>query len=566
MDGLYMKENLKKRDNYNLNERIYNNIVENDYSKYIHKYSYNKRTIKLRNCNLILICCILFNLLKLTILNETNIINSEYSYIILKINNSGISNLLSERYSHILPDEILINGENQTELKKSYKLKGKENTIKLIWKRKLNSTLNMFLGCKNITDFDLSHFDTSKVTNMKAMFSQCTITSLDLSSLDTSNVQILTQMFDDCPKIQSLSLSNFKTSQLTNLDYMFFHCYSLTSLDLSNFDTSKLTQINSLLSGCNCLKYLNLDNLIIRNDSYYNDLISGTSDSLIIISNDNKWNRTLKNSLKIICINNDNFQFNSKTCYMKNEIGQSNKKLLCDSCNNDKTNNNFLMKYEDFISNNSLINCHNSIEGYYLDKNDLFYKKCYSTCKNCNNLGNDDQHNCTECNKGFKYIMINNTNYKNCYEKCPFYFFVDILTNNFYCTLNETCPENYNKLIVNKSQCINDCSLDEVYKYEYNNKCYKEPKIATSFVSEISLTTEINKIKETENYELNSDYEKIENTLIPEKNASIDDCIKLGLYEFNKSCFKECPEGTMISKFKKYSCDKICPKIYYMKI
>ena len=117
-----MKENLKKRDNYNLNERIYNNIVENDYSKYIHKYSYNKRTIKLRNCNLILICCILFNLLKLTILNETNIINSEYSYIILKINNSGISNLLSERYSHILPDEILINGENQTELKKSYNL------------------------------------------------------------------------------------------------------------------------------------------------------------------------------------------------------------------------------------------------------------------------------------------------------------------------------------------------------------------------------------------------------------------------------------------------------------
>ena len=36
------------------------------------------------------------------------------------------------------------------------------------------------------------------------------------------------------------------------------------------------------------------------------------------------------------------------------------------------------------------------------------------------------------------------------------------------------CPINYNKLIEDKKECISDCSKDNLYKYEFKNKCYTE--------------------------------------------------------------------------------------------
>ena len=33
-------------------------------------------------------------------------------------------------------------------------------------------------------------------------------------------------------------------------------------------------------------------------------------------------------------------------------------------------------------------------EGFYLDENDLFYKKCFSKCKTSNKKGNETYHNC----------------------------------------------------------------------------------------------------------------------------------------------------------------------------
>ena len=64
----------------------------------------------------------------------------------------------------------------------------------------------------------------------------------------------------------------------------------------------------------------------------------------------------------------------------------------------------------------------------------------------------------------------------------------------------------------------------------------------------------------TESGSMITDYDTSEYTLNPQKNISIDECFKLGFYEFNNSCYENCPEETMISKIKKYHCDKICPK------
>ena len=112
----------------------------------------------------------------------------------------------------------------------------------------------MFLGCEYLTALDLSSFDTSQVTNMKEMFSGCSsLTSLDLTSFNTSKVTDMVLMLAGCSSLTTLDLSSFDTSQLTYMSGMFWDCESLTSLDLSGFDTSKVTDMSYMFSGCSSL-------------------------------------------------------------------------------------------------------------------------------------------------------------------------------------------------------------------------------------------------------------------------------------------------------------------------
>ena len=41
--------------------------------------------------------------------------------------------------------------------------------------------------------------------------------------------------------------------------------------------------------------------------------------------------------------------------------------------------------------------------GYYLDENDLSFKKCYNSCKTCEINGTEMEHNCIECNDNNTY-------------------------------------------------------------------------------------------------------------------------------------------------------------------
>jgi hypothetical protein len=115
-------------------------------------------------------------------------------------------------------------------------------------------------------------------------------------------------------------------------------------------------------------------------------------------------------------------------------------------------------------------------EGYYLDSDDLKYKKCFDTCKNCYGFGNEINNNCSECKSN--YILSNGSSYnflyelningyKNCYIKCPHYFYFDKNTNIYFCTENKTCYVTHNKLIYEKDECVNKCEEDDNYKYEF---------------------------------------------------------------------------------------------------
>ena len=150
---------------------------------------------------------------------------------------------------------------------------------------------------------------------------------------------------------------------------------------------------------------------------------------------------------------------------------------LCISCND-----NYYPILNEENNFDKFINCYTgNKEGYYLDIIDEYYKPCYFTCKTCNDSGNESFHNCLTCHPD--YEMIENLNGdKNCYQKCNNYFYFDNEGNYICLDVNE-CPDNFNKLIFEKNQCIDQCNKHFYYNYEFQNKCYHECPKNISYIS-----------------------------------------------------------------------------------
>ena len=144
----------------------------------------------------------------------------------------------------------------------------------------------------------------------------------------------------------------------------------------------------------------------------------------------------------------------------------------------------FSVIYNNTINNYSLIN-HLNFEnnrqcneinpiGYYINENNI-YQKCYSNCDYCINKGNDIYHNCTECNKKFFYeLHFDLIDTINCYKKCLFNSYYNETSKKYYCTINSSCPEEYNKLIPEKNICIDKCDKDSNSRYEFRHTCYEK--------------------------------------------------------------------------------------------
>ena len=80
------------------------------------------------------------------------------------------------------------------------------------------------------------------------------------------------------------------------------------------------------------------------------------------------------------------------------------------------------------------------------------FKKCYFTCEECEIKGNNTFHNCLECNGNFIFNISFN-NYTNCYRKCPHYYYYFDNDNNYHCTINASCPNDYPYLSKDKLEC-----------------------------------------------------------------------------------------------------------------
>jgi len=137
----------------------------------------------------------------------------------------------------------------------------------------------MFIDCTSLTSLDLSGFDTSSVTDMRSMFDHCTsLTSLDLSGFDTSSVTDMGAMFQNCASLTSLDVSSFDTSNVTHMFFMFDCCESLTSLDLASFDTSNVIDMDAMFGGCKRLTGLDLSGFDTSNVTSMDYMFSNCED------------------------------------------------------------------------------------------------------------------------------------------------------------------------------------------------------------------------------------------------------------------------------------------------
>ena len=364
------------------------------------------------------------------ILSNVNFAYSYISEINITINGTGKQQILSDYssyclystgYFNSLPNETLVNGVPQnSNFRYVDNLVNQINIITMRWNYQVTTCSQMFMNLNNISSIDLSNFDASKVENFSCMFLGCTsLKSINLNNVNTSSAINMAGMFDGCSGLETLNLSSFYTSNVTYMNNMFNGCTSLKSLDLSNFKTPELEDTRFMFQLCSSLVLLNLINFDTSKITKSEWMFLDVNENLIYCADESKIaNIKLSSSYSYIedYTNNCNH-----SCFINSQSKYIIEKNECiDNCTNDK---NYSYEY-----NNN----------------------CYKSCPIRTNISPNNSHLCED--------II-----------CPKYYYFDEF-NNYNCT-NE-CTDKYNKIIIEKGKCIDDCSKDKKYKFEYNNICY----------------------------------------------------------------------------------------------
>ncbi len=130
----------------------------------------------------------------------------------------------------------------------------------------------LFYDCQKLKNINLSNWQVGNVTLMNYMFYGChSITSLDIANWDVRKVTTLERFlsrnsrFSQQMNISEIDISGWQTDSLTNMNHMFQGCQKLTSLDMSGWNTSQVTQMAAVFEICEGLKTLNVSGWDVSN-------------------------------------------------------------------------------------------------------------------------------------------------------------------------------------------------------------------------------------------------------------------------------------------------------------
>ena len=143
---------------------------------------------------------------------------------------------------------------------------------------KVTSMSEMFTDCPNLTYINTKSFTTDNVTTMSRMFAKCSgITELDLSSWNTSKVTNIKEMFSGCTSLETLDISGWSLTKTKDISSVFYGLTSLKTLNVSNVDTSTITSMSNLFENCSSLTELDLSSWDTSNVNYFTYAFRGCS-------------------------------------------------------------------------------------------------------------------------------------------------------------------------------------------------------------------------------------------------------------------------------------------------
>ena len=501
------------------------------------------------------------------------------------------------------PNEVYINGKNQSTVQSFYQFDEEETYIKLAWKNTITSFLGMFCNCGHILELNLSHFNTSQETNIQIMFQDChLLTSIDLSNIDISKSVSIAGMFYNCYSLISLDLSRFETSICTNFGHTFCNCSSLKEINISHFNTQNVNYMDNTFNGCTSLISPHPENIDMTKVIFLDNMFLNCNNLVYVNIRNYKQSKTLGSSYYfnqspknlVVCTEDEDLIdiIENHECHIVNCLGDwynYRKKIIKDDnkCTDDCTLINYKYEYNyecytncqsgTYIKNYKCFDCNPHCKEYYgpYTTNNINCISCSSPDKvlkfgNCVNSSeclkntyyneNINQHICKCDLKQCFTCSIESFN-KNLCTKCEegYYPFYDDKQEN-YPYLNCTkAPIGYffdNEDSVNKL-CYPSCETCETsgnetehnckkckygYNFEINFGIYKNCYMNCSFYHYYdSGISYCTKGKKCMN-----EYDK----LIEDKSECVSNCTKDDQYkfEFRKHCYKECPSNSTVRK------------------
>ena len=347
--------------------------------------------------------------------------------------------------------------------------------------KNVESIYGLFYNCNKLTTLDVSNFDTSKVTDIEFLFYNLTnLESIDISNFNITKIESLKAMFYNCEKLTTIDISSLDTSKIKDFSFFFYGCSSLKSLDLSRMDTSSAIIMDALFYNCNNLESLDLSIIDTSSVTSMRHMFFGCH-SLKSMKFLEKFNTS--NVESMYAMFTDCKSLTSLNLFSFDTTKVKEMSLMFQNCYN--------LKYLD-ISHFSPSNLEKIVRMFYnmvslrflniysLDITtqtlvDNSFENLSSKLKICSNKINM-QNYLLSINKNYDCDDIcfqKNANIAECLARCDYYFYFNE-SNARVCTESENCTGIYNKLIPEKSQCIDKCDKDDTYKYEYINTCYEE--------------------------------------------------------------------------------------------
>lgn len=123
----------------------------------------------------------------------------------------------------------------------------------------------MFDDCSSLQSISFKGLNLSKVKNMCAILEGCrALKSVDFTGVNTKSLTDMSFMFNDCRNLKEIDMTSFNTEKVTAMYYMFQYCISLKNVKLQSFNTSKVTEMQSMFSECKSLQALDLSNFNIE--------------------------------------------------------------------------------------------------------------------------------------------------------------------------------------------------------------------------------------------------------------------------------------------------------------